>query len=62
VSEDEDTAEMPVVTQEDLNNALLENWQLFCPWCGRPAELNSRKPITINCDHCEATTKIGAVT
>lgn len=37
-------------------------WVLFCPWCGKRAELNTIKPLTINCDDCEATTQISTVT
>lgn len=35
---------------------------VYCPWCGRPADINTTNPLTVSCDSCTIVTRLESVT
>lgn len=52
----------PKSEEVEVTDHFRKAWVLFCPWCGRRADLNTIKPLTINCDVCECTTEVKTIT
>jgi hypothetical protein len=61
----EDTAEITAVggmgSDKDIEQ-IAKRWVFYCPWCGARADLNTIKPLTINCERCECTTEVRTIT